>query len=391
MTDIVIRATQESELEKGLLEALPGWKNKFIYDEHRKNPVLHKKLIKSDAITTVSNKTYGSQIVFDIPRYGSLYKSFLKVQVRGTAAMTSTHDPRFGASFFSQVMVTSNSKIIQTQTSTGCLSKINDAEIERMNSYLYATEPTPALGDGVVSTFYVPMFCWYNNESSMLDTLSHDKLQVVATINNKESLFKTGDTFGFTVESVELKCLYLQFDNDVWSHIKQGNYGSDGNLTIKASDQEAERQQRQTYSSGSFMTFQNVELRSKSLVHSISVRARNLNSGVSLPINGIQLTSNGQELYSRDTRENFLIEDDKLFGNVSSSGTNTIHFGMSKDSSWASGEVSFYELTPLLTVEVDTSAGVGSGDVVTLDIVVHYHSVISLNSDTRVIQKTLSN
>lgn len=390
MTDVALVSTSNSSFEKEMLLATDSWKDKFVYFENRKYPILHKKVITQSPNTTVTGKTYGSQVIFDIPKYGGLYRCYIETVLGGTANITSTTDTRFGAKFYSSVDVTNKSRLLQRQTALSCEADINNSQFEKMNGYIAGTTPAPALANSTASTIFTPCFFWFNNEKTVLDTQHVEDIQIVCTVNSFANLFKTGDTYTWTFDSATLVCEFIQFESPTRDMILNKNFGQGNSLSMKVWDNEPELQQTLTYASGTTLSFSNIELRNKYLTFATHLKARNVTTGLSLPIISANLTSNSQELYNRTAKRNVYLEDDKLFGNVQTNLTHTIFYGMDKSKYYSSGELAYYSLKPILTVVVDTSSGVSGSDVITLEIAHDFHSAIEIDGLTKSISKILS-
>lgn len=391
MSDIVIRATNSSELERQLLKDIPSWESRFVYKPTQKTAVFKRQVVTFDPDTSVVGKTHHQQMNWTIKQFGGLHKMFVKVGIVGTAAPSGADDPLFGAKFASVTRLLSNGQVIGSLTDKSIVSDIVNSNHERNVSLRNVTKPTPALQNGGdITYFHIPLDFWFADKSlrQLLDTHEHRELKLQMTINSFEELFKDGETYRFTLQSAELHCQYFVMDEDVRENVAAMNYGPGKVMKILTSDNEQETQQRLTYASGD-IKFSNIEIRNKSLVHSLTVTARNVTQGKMLNVNGMKLTSNGQVLFDEDTRESVLFESDKEMTVYDSAECRTMFFSSSKDTSWASGEVNFSALTPLLTVEVDKGVTVAT-DVITLDVCVHYRNYVVLDANTGIISKGIS-
>lgn len=400
--NVSIASQLESPLVQSLQSALVS--EPFNYRLDKNFPILSKLKVdvhpESLAQTSVTN-AHGYTLNFKVPRYGLLMAMAIRSRISTSANKTATLTrlDTLGARIFSNVSLRSHSRVIQDNSAYEILSRVLESPQEQFNAYQNMMSGVPAVNNNVSnSEVYTPLFFYFGEKSNnFLDTTFSEPLEVVATVNSQAGVWGTNEvasTFGFN-ECV-LECYYVQLESKVHQSLIASQFPQSSNLTMLANDCYLEAPSTFTYSSGNTATIEH-EVKSKNVVHSAYLYARNKNTNALLPIDSVKITAGGQTIVDSKRRSQiFENQSNKFLFNVpgSSTGTNNymIYFGMDNDKTYISGCSALQSLNnPIISAVVDTSSGVSAADVIELIIVFDYATLLSIDSSNGAIQRSLVN
>jgi hypothetical protein len=400
--NVEIASQLESPLVQSLQSALVS--EPFNYKLDKNFPILSKLRVDVHPETLAqasSTDAHGYSLSFKVPRYGLLMGMAIRSTINTSATKTNTLTrlDTLGSRIFSNVSLRSHSRVIQDNPSFEILSRVLESSQEQFNAYQNMMTGVPAVNNNVTnSVLYTPLFFYFGEKShNFLDTTFSEPLEVVATVNSQSGVWGTDEilsTFGFS--SCVLEVYYIQLESKVHQSLIASQFPQSSNLTMLANDAYLESPTIFTYASGTTATIEH-EVKSKNVVHSCHIYARNKNTNALLPIDSVTMTAGGQQIVNSARRSQiFENQSNKFIFNVpgSSTGTNSymLYFGLDSDKTYLSGVNALQSLNnPIISAVVDTSSGVSAADIIELVVVWQYATLLSIDSSNGAVQRSLVN
>jgi len=393
-----------SQVESPLLNSLQSSivSTPFNYKLSKNYPLLSKSNVTVSPVVTPSGSAYSKKITWKLPRYGIITGACIKVTTVNSATKTATltRKTRLGSRFFRNISLRSHNRTIQDNDDQYIDNRISNSPSEKQSAYSDMTNPPEGIdifGTVPESTFYAPTFMFFGEQSeSALDLAFCEPLEIVADVGTRSSIWGDDEQlFDMDFASVELVLFYVNLENETQAALTASQFPLSQNLTMLMNDSYREVGVEQAYTSDDTATM-TVDAKTNHVVTASHFSVRDKDDNSLLPIISVSMVSSGQTLVDSTRRTN--IYENAQFGkfvgtvpSASSGDVYSIYYGFDNDKTYISGAEAFGSLNqPRFTVVVDTSS-LGGATTLEMDVQHDYASLITVDSASGSVTRSLSN